>query len=194
MSIVYRDLKPENLLLDETGYIKVIDFGFAKLVRERTWTLCGTPEYLAPEIVGNKGHGLGVDWWAFGILVYEMLDGAPPFNSDNPLELYQQIKRNRVVYPRHLSTSARHILTKLLVSNPSHRLGSLKRGERDVSGHRFFSPMDFAALRAKALTAPFIPKIASPTDTSNFEEYEEDGTYEEWAAHNVNGGTLFAGF
>jgi len=89
-NIVYRDLKPENLLIASNGYLKITDFGFAKLLTEDTWTLCGTPEYLAPEIIQSKGHGLPVDWWALGILMYEMLCGYPPFYDENPFGIYQK--------------------------------------------------------------------------------------------------------
>jgi serine/threonine protein kinase len=83
-----RDLKPENILIDEEGYLKLTDFGFAKYVDTRTYTLCGTPEYLAPEMLLNKGHGKPVDWWTFGILLYEMLAGIDPFSDDDPMLIY----------------------------------------------------------------------------------------------------------
>ena len=88
--IAHRDLKPENLLFDKEGYLKLVDFGFAKVIKDRTWTLCGTPEYLAPEIISNKGHNLSVDWWALGILIFEMLHGTPPFVAEDPMDIYQQ--------------------------------------------------------------------------------------------------------
>merc|ERR1719453_2943858 len=91
LNIIYRDLKPENLMIDAKGYIKVVDFGFAKHIKDRTWTLCGTPEYLAPETIRNKGHGKGVDWWALGILIYEMVVGIPPYNGDTAMQTYTQI-------------------------------------------------------------------------------------------------------
>lgn len=99
-NIIYRDLKPENILIDERGYLKLTDFGFAKECEGRTYTLCGTPEYLAPEMLLNKGHGKPVDWWTFGVLLYEMLAGIDPFSDEDPMLIYQKILKGKVKFPR----------------------------------------------------------------------------------------------
>merc|ERR1719453_3068073 len=97
--IVYRDLKPENLMFDADGYLKVVDFGFAKRVEDRTWTVCGTPEYMAPEIILNKGHGVAVDWWTVGILLYELFVGYPPYEGKDAMDLYKKIVSGDIKYP-----------------------------------------------------------------------------------------------
>ena len=100
LNIVYRDLKPENILININGYLKITDFGFAKKVRGKTYTLCGTPEYMAPEVVMNKGHSKPVDWWTLGILFYEMLVGIEPFHDENPMMVYQKILAGKIKFPK----------------------------------------------------------------------------------------------
>jgi len=151
------------------------------------------PRVLAPEIITNKGHNLAVDWWAFGILIYEMLVSQPPFCAEDPMEIYQRILANRVSYPQVLSKTAKDLIAKLLISSPSKRLGSLQRGHRDVSGHPFFKAINWTELTQKTKKAPYVPKIKSPTDTSNFDDYEDEGG-EEWARFNDKRSDHFKGF
>lgn len=99
---MYRDLKPENILVNSNGYLKLTDFGFAKVIDQKTFTLCGTPEYLAPEIILSKGHGKPADWWTLGILLYEMLIGIDPFNDEDPMMIYQKIIKGRVNFPNSI--------------------------------------------------------------------------------------------
>jgi len=175
-NIIYRDLKPENLLIDHFGYLKVTDFGFAKRIDPtvKTWTLCGTPEYLAPEIILNKGHGKAVDWWALGVLIYEMLVGYPPFYSEDRMALYQKILAGKVDYPRHVSRQAKDLIAKLLTADLTRRLGTLHHGPKDIRRHPWFKGLDWIGMMNKQLTAPMVPKAKSEDDTTYFDEYPDE--------------------
>lgn len=172
--VAYRDLKPENILLDADGHIKLVDFGFAKQVDNReTYTLCGTPEYLAPEVIHNSGHGLAVDWWALGILIYEFLVGQPPFWDQNPMRIYEQIVDGRLRFPPSMPAAAQNIVSLLCKTNPTERLGYISGGSARVKAHPFFQNVAWDDLFYHRVKGPIIPRVSHPADTGNFEEYPD---------------------
>ena len=135
LSIAYRDLKPENILLDKEGHIVITDFGFSKEVTTRAWTQCGTPDYMAPEIILGIGHTMAVDWWALGVLIFEMMVGHPPF-SDSILGVYDNILMGRIQWPSSLDRIAKDLIQKLLIQDTARRLGSSDTGSQDVKNHK----------------------------------------------------------
>ncbi|KAM5544963.1 hypothetical protein V8D89_001074 [Ganoderma adspersum] len=175
--IIYRDLKPENILLNHDGHIRIADFGFAKHCTTTVWTLCGTPDYLAPEIIGNVRYNKSVDWYALGVLIFEMLSGLPPFHEPDisPVVLYEKIAQGPacIKWPA-FNANATDLILKFMERDPSKRFGNLAHGAGDVFAHPWFAEVDWKKLLNREITAPYLPKIANDGDASAFERYPED--------------------
>jgi serine/threonine protein kinase len=206
-NILYRDLKPENILLDRHGWLKIVDFGFAKQLQHRgpaaesdgsmengettgqngtgsgggkTYTLCGTQNYLSPEMILSIGYDRAVDYWALGCLLYELLLAIPPFEAEFIVETYQKItayKPGTLPFPDGVDPTFMSLINSLLIPDPSCRLGNLSNGVKDIRDHLFFQGIDWNAIAVRSCVPPYVPQIESAVDTSNFFDFDqqEDG-------------------
>ncbi|EJD76759.1 AGC/AKT protein kinase, variant [Loa loa] len=171
--IVYRDMKLENLLLDKDGHIKIADFGLCKediSFGDRTRTFCGTPEYLAPEVLEDNDYGRAVDWWGVGVVMYEMMCGRLPFYSKDHEKLFELILTGTIRFPSKLTVPARALLTGLLVKDPNQRLGGGPEDAQEIMQHEFFNDIDWEKLYQKEIAPPFRPNVQSDTDTCYFDK------------------------
>ncbi|TMS23617.1 RAC-gamma serine/threonine-protein kinase [Larimichthys crocea] len=190
--IVYRDLKLENLMLDKDGHIKITDFGLCKEGITDTATMktfCGTPEYLAPEVLEDNDYGRAVDWWGLGVVTYEMMCGRLPFYNQDHEKLFELILMEEIKFPRTLSADAKSLLSGLLIKDPNKRLGGGPDDAKEIMRHSFFGTVDWQDVYDKKLVPPFQPQVSSETDTRYFDEeftaqtititppekYDEDG-------------------
>lgn len=169
--IVYRDLKPENLMLDINGYLRLVDLGFAKRVPigNKTWTFCGTPEYIPPEVIANTGHTLSADYWSLGILVYELLTRKTPFRAKDDLTIYENILRgiHSVQFSYRVSRKAEMLIKSLCRQEPSERLGYQKGGVNDIRKHKWFGGFDWDGFHAQRVPAPILPDVRDPMEQAD---------------------------
>ncbi|KAI4866085.1 Pkinase-domain-containing protein [Hypoxylon rubiginosum] len=200
-NVIYRDLKPENILLDYQGHIALCDFGLCKLDmkdEDRTNTFCGTPEYLAPELLMGKGYNKTVDWWTLGVLLYEMLTGLPPFYDENTNEMYRKILSEPLHFPSAdiVPPAAKDLLSKLLNRNPEERLGAA--GSAEIKAHPFFHAIDWRKLLQRKYEPTFKPSVVDALDTANFDpEFTSEAPQDSYVEGPVLSETMqnqFAGF
>ncbi|KAG0210824.1 camp-dependent protein kinase catalytic subunit [Mortierella sp. GBA30] len=194
-NIIYRDLKPENILIDAQGNVKITDFGFAKHLadNETAWTFCGTPDYLAPEVIKSKGYGKAADWWSFGIFIFEMLAGYPPFYDDDLFKMCQKIVDGEMRYPKYFDGLAKDLLKRLLVSDLTKRYGNLRDGCHDIRNHGWFEGVDWSMVLRREIAAPFVPDVKWDGDASCFGFYPEEGEEDEDSKNDQESGKTLTG-
>lgn len=195
--IMHRDLKPENILLDADGHAMLTDFGLAKQFDENTRSnsLCGTVEYMSPEIVLGKGHDKAADWWSIGILLFEMLTGKPPFIGGNREKVQQKIIKDKIKLPAFLSSDAHSLLKGLLQKDPSKRLGSGPKGSEEVKRHKWFKPINWKKLDAREIQPSFRPEVAGQHCIANFDKRWTDLPLQDSPVSSPTAnGNLFQGF
>jgi serum/glucocorticoid-regulated kinase 2 len=188
--IIYRDLKPENVLMDEKGFVYLTDFGMAKELPkgELAMSFCGTPEYLAPEIITGEGHGREADWWSLGILAYETLFGIPPFYSENQMVMYELIRECDLKFPSSPSATeeAKDFIRRLLVKDPKKRLGAAHDFD-DMKKHPWFNDINWDKLAKKEIDTPFKPQVQGDKWLANFdEEFTQEEAINSYAAANLD--------
>jgi len=171
---LYRDLKPENVLVGDDGYVKIADFGLSKeniRTNHDAKSLCGTAEYLAPEILDRQGHGKSSDWWAFGSIIYEMICGQPPFYCKDKEQLFKQIRNDnpKLDFP-FLSDNARDLLLKLMDKNAATRLGGGPKDAEEIMAHPWFENINWYAIYNKVVPPPYKPQLDNPASTKHFSE------------------------
>mmetsp|Transcript_25244 Transcript_25244/g.22249 ORF Transcript_25244/g.22249 Transcript_25244/m.22249 type:complete len:282 (+) Transcript_25244:387-1232(+) len=167
LNVIYRDLKPENILLDEKGHVCLIDFGLTK-TEKTAKSICGTLQYIAPEVFQGRGYDMRVDWWSLGCVMYELLIGRPPFNGKDREEIEKSIKYDRPEMKGYLSRNAQDLLKKLMHKNPNQRFGS--RGAYEIKQHKFFSDINWNEVYDKKNSPPIKPQVAKSDDVRNFDK------------------------
>jgi len=174
--IIYRDLKPENLLMNDNGHLKVTDMGLAKFVIGKTYTTCGTPDYFAPELIASTGHTTAVDWWTLGILVFELMSGHPPFESAYPMQIYSKVMKgiSKVPFPPKCQGPVGDLIKALLKKEPSERLPMRPGGISNLKQHKWYVGFDWNEFEQMGMSAPYKPVVKSKKDIANFSARKED--------------------